>query len=152
MDISGYLYDNLPQLLENQEEFQDECPQFISKLNYNKSLFRIQSPEPSIQGDCLTNGNDQSYEIALGEFKFHTEEKNGNSQEQLKGPSKKTSKAKKLDNKRKQKNRPLSEEEFVDIMKKLEQCQYVIGMIDNMVIILNGFKSQLQQQTMDRTQ
>ncbi|CAD8159929.1 unnamed protein product [Paramecium octaurelia] len=152
MDISGYLYHNLLYSLENREEIQDGCRQQTSKLNYHKSLFRIQSLEPSIQGDCPSNENDQLYEIGIREFNNHTEEKNGNQKLLQNSPSKKTQKTKKFYKKKQQKNKPLSEEEFIDIMKKLEQFQCVMKMIDNMAMILKGYQNQLLQHTICRTQ
>ncbi|CAD8045422.1 unnamed protein product [Paramecium primaurelia] len=150
MEISSFLYDNLPQPQENLEQISDDCHLYISKSNYNKSIFRIQSPDPSIQEDCFYNGNDQSFEIKQGEFQFLIDEKNATNKEQYKGPTKKAQKTQKLFNKRKLKNGPLSETEFIDIMKKLDQCQQVMNMIDNMTIILDKFKCQLQQQKIKR--
>ncbi|CAD8071521.1 unnamed protein product [Paramecium sonneborni] len=146
MDLSSFLFDNLPQPQDNYEQIQDDCHQQKSKLNFNKSLFRIQSPEPSIQGDCLSNINDQSFEIGLGEFKLSNEEKNGITEEQFKNFPKKALKIQKLEKKKKYQNRPLSEKEFIGIMKKLGQCQQVMNMIDNMTIILNRFVYSLQQE------
>ncbi|CAK66846.1 unnamed protein product (macronuclear) [Paramecium tetraurelia] len=147
MEISGFLYDNLPQPQENHEQISEDCHLYRTKSKYIKSIFRIQSPDPSIQEDCFSNGNDQSFEIGQGEFQYVSEEKNSNKKEQFKGFTKRAQKTKKLEKKRKLKNGPLSETEFIDIMKKLEQCQQVMNMIDNMVTILNQFKGSVQQQT-----
>ncbi|CAK71472.1 unnamed protein product (macronuclear) [Paramecium tetraurelia] len=151
MDISGYLYHNLPYQLENREEIQDGCYQQASKLNFHKSLLRIYSPEPSIQGDSNSNENDQMYEIGIREFNIHKEEKNGNLNLQENCPSKKVQKTKKLNKKRQYKNRPLSEEEFIDIMKRIEQFQCVMKMIDHMTMILKEYQNQLLHQNINRT-
>ncbi|CAD8065606.1 unnamed protein product [Paramecium sonneborni] len=152
MDLSAFLFDNLPQPQENYEQIQDDCHQYLSKLNYNKSLFRIQSPELSIQDDCLSNVNDQSFEIGLGELKLSHELKNEITENDIKSFPKKAQKTQKLNKKRKRQNGPLSEQEFIDIMKKLDQCQQVMNMIDNMSLVLNRFKCQLQQQRFERIQ
>ncbi|CAD8062133.1 unnamed protein product [Paramecium sonneborni] len=147
MDISAFLYDNLPQPQENNDIISEECHQYLSKLNFNKSLFRMQSPEPSIQDDCFQNENDQSFDVDFGDLKYVNDEKKCPFDEE--GDiqcSKKIQKAKKLKKKSKDRNGPLSEKEFIEIMKKLEQCQQVMNMIDNMSMILNGFKLQLQKQ------
>ncbi|CAD8054867.1 unnamed protein product [Paramecium primaurelia] len=144
MDQSAFLYDNLPQPLENNDLMSEECHQYISKMNLNKTLFRIQSPEPSIQDDFLQNEIDQSFDV---DFMYvNDENKYPYDEDEDIQCSKKIQKAKKLKKKNKDKRGPLSEKEFIEIMKKLEQCQQVMNMIDNMTMILNGFKHQLQKQ------
>ncbi|CAD8069383.1 unnamed protein product [Paramecium sonneborni] len=146
MDISAFLYDNLPQPQGNNDLIQEECHQYLSKLNFNKTLFRMQSPEPSIQDDCFQNEND-SFDVNFGDFKYVNDEKKYPSDEEGDIQClKKIQKAKKLKKKSKDRYGPLSEKEFIEIMKKLEQCQQVMNMIDNMSMILNGFKVQLQKQ------
>ncbi|CAD8146887.1 unnamed protein product [Paramecium octaurelia] len=144
MDQSAFLYDNLPQPLENNDLNSEECHQYLSKLNLNKTLFRIHSPEPSIQDDYFENEIDQSFDVDcmyVNDKNKCDSDEDGNIQ-----CSKKIQKARKLKKKSHNRRGPLSEKEFIDIIKKLEQCQQVMNMIDNMTQILKGFKHQLQKQ------
>ncbi|CAD8147945.1 unnamed protein product [Paramecium octaurelia] len=148
MDISPFLYDNLPQPQENNYLIQEECHQYLSKLNFNKTLFRMQSPEPSIQDDCFQNENEKSFEVDFADFNYlnHQRKLSSDDEEEIQC-SKKLLKAKKLRKKSKNRDGPLSEKEFIEIMKKLDQCHQIMSMIDSMSKIVNTFKLQLQKQS-----
>ncbi|CAD8151272.1 unnamed protein product [Paramecium pentaurelia] len=147
MDINPFLYDNLPQPQENNDLIQEECHQYLSKLNFNKTIFRMQSPEPSIQDDCFKNENEKSFDVDFVDFNYINEEKKFSSDdEEFNQCSKKIQKVKKLKKKSKNRNGPLSEKEFTEIMKKIDQCQQIMNMIENMSMIVNRFKLQLEKQ------
>ncbi|CAD8051884.1 unnamed protein product [Paramecium sonneborni] len=131
MDINDLIFTFYEQEIDPKEDY---LSLLQSDRNMHQSLFGLHSPEPSIIENISNNGS-------LFDYNFSNYDNSGTKQSQI-GICKTNKKIRK----RKSENRGLlSKNEFINILQRIEQCQSIQFVLDQLSLTVKQMKEKLKR-------
>ncbi|CAD8048872.1 unnamed protein product [Paramecium sonneborni] len=131
MEINDFIFTMYEQEIDTNE---DNLSLLQSDRNMHLSLFGLHSPEPSVIENFSNNGS-------LFDYNFSNYDNTGTKQSEI-GICKTNKKIRK----RKQQNSGLlSKNEFINILERIEQCQSIQFLLDQLSLTVKKMKDHLKR-------